>query len=410
MSRHLLFVESNTTGTGSLAVARLLAAGDRVTFLARRPAQYPFLASSAPGLAVVEMDTNDLAAVERRVVRELADGLDAAVTFSEFYVETVAELAARHGLRYLSPIAARTCRNKAATRRALVAAGRSAPRFRVVTAAAEARDAGNEVGYPAVVKPPDDSSSKGVRRVENPAELLAHCEVLLARQANDRGQATAAEALVESYLEGPEFSVETMTLAPGATRVIGITAKHLGPAPHFVEMGHDFPAALSAAVAERIAEEALAALAAVGFDFGPAHIELRWTVERPVVVEINARLAGGMIPELVRYAVGIDLLAAVLDQLSGRPPDLAARRGDTAAIRFFVADQAGRLAGAAGLDAARQLANIREVALTKMPGAVVRPAEEAADRVGFAIAAGDNRQCVLADVEGAKKMVRLLVR
>ena len=41
--RHYLFVESNTTGTGALAVTRLLERGARVTFLARHPEKYPFL-------------------------------------------------------------------------------------------------------------------------------------------------------------------------------------------------------------------------------------------------------------------------------------------------------------------------------------------------------------------------------
>ena len=43
--KRFLFVESNTTGTGKLAVERLLAAGHHVTFLTRTPAKYPFLAS-----------------------------------------------------------------------------------------------------------------------------------------------------------------------------------------------------------------------------------------------------------------------------------------------------------------------------------------------------------------------------
>ena len=60
-------------------------------------------------------------------------------------------------------------------------------------------------------------------------------------------------------------------------------------------------------------ETAIAALDAVGFDFGPAHTEVRLTPAGPVVVEINPRLAGGMIPELVAHALGINLVAAVLD-------------------------------------------------------------------------------------------------
>jgi biotin carboxylase len=91
-------------------------------------------------------------------------------------------------------------------------------------------------------------------------------------------------------------SVETVALAAGDVRVIGITAKHLSPPPLFVEIGHDFPAALDQNESATVHKTALSALAAVGFDFGPAHTEIRLTQEGPVVVEINPWLAGGMIP------------------------------------------------------------------------------------------------------------------
>lgn len=404
---HFLFVESNTTGTGALAVTRLLESGARVTFLARRPEMYPFLAAAAPGLSVLALDTNDVEAVSACVERQRLDGLDAVLTFSEFYVETVAEVAARHGFRYLSPAAARACRNKLATRRALQAAGLATPRFRQATSEEEAREAAREVGFPCVVKPVADSSSKGVRLVRNGEELLEHFRLLHALRSNSRGQPSNGEVLIESLLQGPEVSVETVTVSPGDVRVIGITAKHLSPPPLFVEIGHDFPAVLPDAEAEALRAMVRAALDAVGFGFGPAHTEARLTASGPVVVEINPRLAGGMIPELVRYALGIDLLEGFLDQLRGAPVDLAPRSAEWASIRFLTASRSGRLAGIHGAERARRVPGVREVTVTKPLGAAVREAEEAADRIGFVIASGASRPEVLLAVREAADHVRL---
>jgi cysteine synthase A len=264
-----------------------------------------------------------------------------------------------------------------------------------------------EMAYPCVVKPPADSSSKGVRLVGDGAELLDHFRRLHAWRINDRGQRLGGEVLVESLLQGPEVSVETVTLAPGDVRVIGTTAKHLSPPPLFVEIGHDFPAALEEGESAAVRRSVLAALAAVGFDFGPAHTEVRLTKEGPVVVEINPRLAGGMIPELVRHALEIDLLSAVLNQLCGQPVDLAPRRAEWAAIRFLTADRGGRFAGLTGAEEARGIPSIREITLLKPLGATVQEAEEAADRIGFIIASGAWREQVLLDIEEAVRSIRL---
>ncbi|MDC0708188.1 ATP-grasp domain-containing protein [Stigmatella sp. ncwal1] len=404
-----VFVESNTTGTGRLAVERLLAQGEQVTFITRQPEKYPFLVGNkAPGLRVLNVETNDASAVEACVDGLVKEGRVAALlTFSTFYVPTVASIAARHGLRYLQPRAAQACHNKHEARAMLRAAGLPGPEFHVIASEAEAEQLARTVRFPCVVKPPAESGSTGVRRVDTPEELLAHFRSLHSRAANERGQSLRGEVLVESFLEGPEFSVETMTLADGTTHVLGVTQKYLSAPPYFVEMGHDFPADLPPERRRALEEAVLAGLAAVGFDFGPAHTEIRFTSSGPVIIEINPRLAGGMIPELVRLSTGVDLLSVMLEQMLGRPVDLTHTRQDVACIRFITSERPGVLARVEGQGDASRLGTVRQVAVDKAAGSRLRPPESATDRLGYVISSGPERERVLGDAARALSLLRI---
>ncbi len=385
---HFVFIESNTTGTGRLAVERLLAQDHGVTFLANRLDRYPFLSSSRPGLNCTEVNTNDTQVVHREVLGIHArHPIDAIVTFSEFYVETVAQIAHHLSLRFLSPAAAARCRNKHQTRLALRQAGLPTPEFHLVTSASEALEISERINYPCIVKPPADSSSTGVRQVANPTELLAQVRKVAAWESNIRGQRLDGQVLVESLLDGPEHSVETFTLADGTTQVIGVTDKYLSTPPYFVELGHDFPSRGEEATCRRLTEAALAALKAVEFDLGPAHVEIRDTSGGPVVVEINPRLAGGMIPELIFHALGIDLLAAWFDLLLDRPIDLQPIRHGRASIRFLTAPQTGTLQSITGVAKARSVPTVREVVVTATPGATLTTAIDTYGRLGHVLAA-----------------------
>ncbi len=408
--RHFAFVESNTTGTGRRAVERLLAEGERVSFLTRSRGKYPFLAVPQPGLAVHDVETNSAPEVTR-ALQNLAgrERLDAVVTFSDFYVDIVAEAARRLGFPGLDPAAAATCRSKHKTRLALARAGLPTPVVRLVASEEEARRAAAEIGFPAVVKPIADSSSTGVKRVESEDELVAQFRLLAGWQENVRGQKLDGSVLVESYLQGDEHSVETFTLPAGETRVVGVTDKHLSPPPNFVETGHDFPSGAAPSRRAALEDAARAALAAVGFDFGPAHTEIRFTERGPVVVEINARLAGGMIPELVALATGIDLSRAWLDAAAGGRPALEPSRAGCASIRFLISPAAGRLARVEGEEEARAVPGVTEVLVTARPGALLAPAVDAYGRLGHAIAAGASREAVAAAAETGTRAIRFVL-
>jgi len=384
---YLLLVESNTTGTGRQFAQRAAELGLLPVLLSADPDRYPYAAQDS--LRTVVVDTSDDAALWT-AVRALADEAPVAgvLSSSEYYVATAAALAERLGLAGPSPDAVRACRDKDRQRRTLAAAGVPVPGFAVAGDRAAAVAAAERIGFPVVVKPVQGSGSLGVRLCGSPAEVARHAGALLAATVNERGIATAPRVLVEQYLTGPEFSVEVF-----GTNALVTVAKHVGPLPTFVETGHDVPAALPGAPDRALRDCAVRAVRALGLGWGAAHVELRIEDGQAAVIEVNPRLAGGMIPELVRRALGVDLVLSQVLAAVGRTPQSAPHPRARAAIRFLTAERAGRLGDspASALAVSRALAvpGVVDAVLYRPPGSPLDRAEDFRGRVGHVIAVSE---------------------
>lgn len=395
MTGWLVFVESNTTGSGRLFCRAAVRAGLRPAMLARDPGRYPYVA--ADGVTARVVDTADPAAV-LAACRALPGPVRGVTSSSEYRVATAAEVARELGLDHPDPDAVRACRDKPTMRARLRADGLPGPAVLVATTPDEAAAA---PAFPVVVKPVAGSGSIGVCRCDSPGQARAAAARVLAGLP---GLPPQPAVLVEDYLAGPEFSVETFD-----ERVVGITAKHLGPEPWFVETGHDFPARLPAAHRSALAAAALDALRALGLGWGAAHVELRLTADGPRVVEVNPRLAGGMIPRMVEEATGLDLVARQVARAAGRTGPVRPTRGGGAAIRFLVGDTEGRLVDVRGADRARAVPGVVEVGVLGRPGQDLTLQHSFQDRLAYVVAAGPGPLAAAETAEQALRMVTVVV-
>lgn len=400
MTPALVVVESNTTGTGRLFCRAARDLGLRPVMLARDPARYPYVADD--GIHAVVVDTGSAVAVQD-ACRAL-DGPVAGVTSSsEYFVATAAEAAAALGLPHPDPGAIRICRDKASQRERLLYAGLPVPGFAAARTPDEAAAAAVRIGLPVVVKPVAGSGSIATRLCADAGEARAAAAVVL---EGDPGLPPQRAAMVEEYLDGPEFSVETL-----GEQIVGITAKHLGPEPHFVETGHDFPAELAPGTAAAIGSATVGALRGLGLGWGPAHVELRLTAAGPRIVEVNPRLAGGMIPRLIEEALGIDLIAHVVATVAGLDTVPRPARAGSASIRFLLADRAGRLTAITGIEDALAVPGVVEVALTPgvEAGQQVVPRNSFKDRLAAVIAADpDGTVAASAATKGLQAMTAVI--
>ncbi|MGE5828993.1 MAG: pyridoxal-phosphate dependent enzyme [Micromonosporaceae bacterium] len=403
--RPFIFVESNTTGTGMQALRLAARLGTTPVLLANKPERYRGLADIR--CEVVACDTNDDAVLTKAIDEYRA--VTGVATTSEFYLVPVAGQAARLGLPGNPPEAMANCRDKSRTRLVLREAGLPQPEFAIVRHIDDVPAAVAAARLPCVVKPADDSSSTNVLLCRSVEEAAAHAAKVLAIESNVRGQATARTVLVEQYLPGPELSVEMFSVAGRAT-CIGVTAKSVTEGgPYFVEYQHIFPADLPPSMQPEVAQTVAKALTATGFAYGASHVEVKPTEAGCAIVEINARLAGGMIPELVRLATGIDLLEQQLRAFAGLPVLLEPARSRYAGVRFLLASEAGRLVDIDGVAAARAMPHVESVTVTVGVGASVVPARDAYDRLGYVIATGESAEEVRVALAAACERITMTV-
>ena len=404
--RCLLFVESNTTGSGMRAIQRALAMGLRPALLTSNPDRYAGLANT--GAEVLLGETNTLPGLVDAINRIEGGRLAGVTTTSEFYAELTARLAAILDLPGNPPDAVAACRRKDRTRTMLRAAGLLTPAFAVVRHEEQVAAAVAAVGLPCVVKPSADTGSCNVLWCASVAQALAQCQIILRDHTNVRGQLSPATALIEQYIAGDEYSVE-MISRQQRTSCVGVTGKLVTGKPHFVESGHVFPAPLTGPRRATIEATAAAGLAAVGITDGVTHTEIRLGPDGPVIIEINARPAGGMIPEMISLAGGGDLLGAQIRCAVGQPPAEFPDPHRAGAIAFLLAERDGRLRSVLGVADALALPGVEEVTVTARHGSWVRRPHDAYDRAGFVLGHGVDAAHAEETVHAGRDLVRLVL-
>lgn len=255
------------------------------------------------------------------------------VTYDELLVTSAARVAESIGVRGLTVAGAENCRDKARTRAALTAAGLPQPRYALVHDLASASTAAEEIGYPVVAKPRGMGASVGVVRAEW-AEDLAGAFAITERARRLGPPVYEDGVLIEELVDGPEISVDG-AVSGGEYRPFCLARKQLGAPPCFEEVGHVVDAAdplLSDPELRAVLEDAHHALGVLD---GITHTEVRLTSRGPVIIEVNARLGGDLIPYLGKLATGVDPGQVAAQAATGEAPSVEPAASRCAAVRFL---------------------------------------------------------------------------
>jgi biotin carboxylase len=364
--------------------------------------QAPYLAGSTV------TDTRDPAALTEaaRAVRR-RQPVAGAFSYDEALVHATAHLTRDLGLPGSPPEAVLACRDKAATRAALAAAGIPQPRSVPVGDAVQAQAAADRIGYPVVVKARGLAGSLGVVFAPDRAAVTGAFRAAAGARWPGVPRYTA-DVLIEEYLDGPEISVDAV-LRGGVCTPYAVARKHTGLTPYFEETGHTVHGADPLLHDAELLDQLTRLHKALGLTDGATHSEFRLTAHGPRLVEVNARLGGDFIPYLGLLATGRDPAVAAAYAAAGLP--LPAPPGPvrprTAAIRFLY-PEADCQAVEALVHPGRLGPTVHRAVATAAPGTrLALPPRGYLARYGYAIAVGDDPGQVAADLDRVHEAVEL---
>jgi len=316
-----------------------------------------------------------------------------------------AAIAAALDLPHNPVAAALAARDKHLQRTAMARAGVPVPAFRRHRLGEPAAAAAAAAPYPCVLKPLCLSASRGVIRADTPEAFVAARAVL----AEILAETHADDYLVEAFVPGPEAALEGL-LEDGRLQPLALFDKP-DPldGPYFEETIYVTPSRLPPGVQRELIACAGHAASALGLVTGPVHVELRHNSRGPWLIELGARPIGGRCSAALRFGPGpgaLSLEELLLRRALGLPVPSVEREVAASGVMMIPVPGAGVLRAVRGVEAARAVPGIEDVAITAHPGQRLVPPPRGAQYPGFLFARGESP----AEVETALRRAHALLR
>jgi len=311
------------------------------------------------------------------LIRHLGeDGLtgqaDGMMTFVELSVPLAARLCEAFGLPGFRPESVDAARDKHQTRAALKKAGLPTPRNFLIRSEAHLTQAGQIVGFPAVLKPVSGAASLGVKKVETLQELTSCYREVVAELSSlvvssgalvkagtnpggvDASKVVDLTVLLEQFLDGSEVDVD-IVMSEGEWRYAAVSDNGPTLMPYFNETWGLCPSLLTKEQQNSLKELAVESVKTLGFDSGVFHVECKYTTTGPQLIEVNARMGGGPVRECNRMVWGVDLVEEALFCALGIParPVVPASPITCIGYSFVNAKKSGRLLSTDCIEALR---------------------------------------------------------
>ncbi len=382
------------------AILRAKELGLRVAAVDRNP--------EALGLAEADVaevvDFSDVRAAIEAARRIAPDGV--LTVSADRAVPVVAAVAEALGLPGIGIDTAHLMTHKIAMRRRFAEAGVPQPRYAAVRTLREAYEAFEHVGPPAVLKPADSGGQRGVFRIESWDDLEAHLHAALS-------ESPTGEAIVEEFVEGTEMNGIAIA-SRGEVHPLTLSDRLRPPGIGFgVGWIHVYPATIYGDRLQEAERVLVHSVHALGLANGIAFPQLIASDDgRVLMVECAARIPGGQMADLVRHAVGIELVDVQLKLALGEQPtaeELTPRFRQPLAIRFLTAQPGplpvGKVKSIGSLEKVLAFPGVAQAELYLQEGETIRPVRLDGDRRGYVIAVADTNLEALQRAEAAALLV-----
>lgn len=317
---------------------------------------------------------------------------------SEVAMNTMGYINEKMGLPGIDLQTSLRATNKEKMRRAFERGGAPSPKSFGAVSFESAVLAARQIEGAIIVKPSRNSGSRGITKLP-----IGYSESEL-RMAVNRAinESRDRSAMIEQFVDGPEFSVEIIVWNK-EVHVLQVTDKKTTEAPYFVELGHSQPSMFPTETVESVKRAAIMGVIALQVNNCACHAEVKVQNGQAYIMEIGARLGGDFIStELTHLSTGIDMVAAAINVALGVKPNLEPiTKPQGVAIRYFT-PKPGKLVAIENKEALND-AHIYDAEIYHKVGDVIPEVKSSLDRSGHVIVIADT---VKEAIDRAESMIK----
>ncbi len=331
-------------------------------------------------------------------------GIDAIVTAAtDKPLVMMARIAEKYGFPFYSVETAQWSTDKFQMKLRFMEGGVPCAKGRLVKSAAEVED----FEYPVIVKPRDNSGSRGVKLCRNKEELEQSMAEALEYSKLD-------SVLVEEFIEGPEYSIEALhynaiSHSPLAisgneptansqqprAKVIQFTEKKTTEFPYNVELGHIQPANISEENKQKIREIISKIGAALHFENCPSHTELKINDRGTFIIETSPRLGGDYITStLTPLSTGVNMEDELLKIALGEQINPQPEQIQFSGVRFFAFEEGSAIKHVPDVEFVKNWPHVVDFSFNLKEGANVNRITSSLNRYGHLTLIAGNRESI----------------
>jgi len=252
--------------------------------------------------------------------------------------------------------------------------------------------------FPVIVKPRDNSGSRGVKLSRDKNELQISIDEALENSKLDT-------VLVEEFIEGPEYSIESLH-HDGKSEVIQFTEKKTTEFPYNVELGHIQPANISDENKQKICEIISKIGKALNFKNCPSHTELKINDRGIFVIETSPRLGGDYITStLTPLSTGVNLEDELLKISLGEEINPAPKAVQYSGVRFFSFEEGCIIKHAPNQESVKGWPHVVDFSFNLKEGCRVNRITSSLNRYGHLTLTAWNRDAIEEAFEKYEKVI-----
>ena len=260
----------------------------------------------------------------------------------------------------------------------------------------------NNMVFPLIVKSPKSTGSKDVLFATNKDQLDTHLTFL---QNKNPGETI----MIEEYIDGPQYLVEALVYK-SQVHTIGIIEQEITQGKRFIITGYGVLAEVPPHIQKGIEEVLHSIVDVFDIENGTLHLELRLTDNGWKLIEINPRISGGAMNNMLHAAFGFSYVEETLKLFLGEQPNINPRHNKFVFTKYVIVESKGVLERVIGRTRASKSTGVVDVYVKPRKGTILTPPLSMGHRYAYVIAEGKSLVQAKNNAITAAKEIKFLIK